>query len=119
MLRSLVGSEMCIRDSLIMGDMVEGELEDGFHVDFRALNYADRVIKDDYILGDWLHLKITAQNSTIRIFLEDMQNPVRVYQDADCLSNYFRAGVYNQSIRNNYGGIGIAEFSEIIVSENF
>lgn len=104
---------------LIMGDMVEGELEDGFDVDFRALNYADRVIKDDYILGDWLHIKITAQNSTIRIFLEDMQNPVRVYQDADCLSNYFRAGVYNQSIRNNYGGTGIAEFSEIIVSENF
>ena len=103
----------------IMGDMVEGELEDGFDVDFRDLNYADRVIKDDYILGEWLHVKITVQNSTISIFLEDMQNPVRVYQNAACPSNYFRAGVYNQSISSNYGGSGIAEFSEIKVSENF
>lgn len=103
----------------VMGDMVEGELEDGFDVDFRALNYDDRVIKDDYVLGDWLHVKVTAQNSTISIFLDDMENPVRIYENADCRSNYFRAGVYNQSIRNSYGGTGIGEFSEIIVSDNF
>lgn len=103
----------------IMGDLIEGELEDGFDIDFRDLNYSDRFIKDDYVLGDWLHMKITVQNSTISIFLEDMQNPIRVYENADCPSNYFKAGVYNQSISSNYGGVGIAEFSEIIVSENF
>ena len=103
----------------IMGDMVEGEIEDGFDIDFRDLNYANRFIKDNYVLGDWLHVKIAVQNSTISIFLDDMQNPIRVYENADCLSNYFKAGVYNQSISNNYGGAGIAEFSEIIVSDNF
>ena len=103
----------------IMGDMIEGELEDGFDTDFRSLNYSDRFIKDDYILGDWLHVKISVQNSTISIFLEDMQTPVRVYEHADCISNYFKAGVYNQSISSNYGGTGIAEFREISVSENF
>ena len=103
----------------IMGDMVEGDLEDGFDVDFRDLNYANRVVKDDYVLGDWLDVKITVQNSTISIFVEDMQNPVRVYQNANCPSNYFKAGVYNQSISSNYGGTGIAEFRDIRVSDNF
>ncbi len=103
----------------IMGDMVEGEIEDGFDIDFRDLNYANRVIKDNYVLGDWLHVKITVQNSTIAIFLDDMQNSIRVYENATCISNYFKAGVYNQSISSNYGGVGIAEFSEIIVSDNF
>lgn len=103
----------------IMGDMIEGDLEDGFDYDFRDLNYDDRVIKNDYVLGDWLHVKITVQSSTIRIFLDDMQTPIRTYEHAHCLSNYFKAGVYNQSISSNYGGSGIAEFSEINVSENF
>ena len=103
----------------IMGDMVEGELEDGFDIDFRDLNYANRVIKTDYVLGDWLRVKVTVQNSTIQIFLEDMQTPIRTYENANCISNYFKAGVYNQSISSNYGGAGIAEFREITVSENF
>ena len=103
----------------IMGDMIEGELSDGFDVDFRDLNYSNRFIKNDYVLGDWLHMKITVQNSTIRIFLEDMQNPIRTYEDAECFSNYFKAGLYNQSISSNYGGSGIVEFSNITVSDNF
>ncbi len=103
----------------LLGDVIEGETTDGFPVDFRSNNYNDRYIKDDYVLGDWLSFKITVENSVLKIYLDDMNTPVRTYTQIDCKSNYFKAGVYNQSVREDSTGNGIAEFSEINVSENF
>ncbi|GAA4272555.1 polysaccharide lyase family 7 protein [Aquimarina gracilis] len=103
----------------LLGDVIEGEIGDGFPINFRNNNYDDRYIKDDYILGDWLAFKITVQNSVLKIYLEDMNTPIRTYDNITCKSNYYKAGVYNQSVKADSNGDGIAEFSEIVVSENF
>ncbi len=103
----------------ILGDVTEGRASEGFPVDFRSLNYSDRYIKNNYILGNWLTFKVTVQNSVLKIYLDDMSTPIRTYDNITCKSNYFKAGVYNQSIKSTSTGNGIAEFSEIIVSENF
>ncbi|MCK8523412.1 polysaccharide lyase family 7 protein [Aquimarina sp. D1M17] len=103
----------------LLGDVIEGELSDGFPIDFRSQNYADRYIKNDYVLGDWLTFKITVQNSTLKIYLDDMSTPIRSYDNITCTSNYYKAGLYNQSVNDTSTGNGIVEFSEITVSENF
>ncbi|WP_281988146.1 polysaccharide lyase family 7 protein [Aquimarina aggregata] len=103
----------------LLGDVIEGKATDGFPIDFRNSNYADRYIKDDYVLGEWLTIKITIQNSILKIYLEDMNMPIRTYTNITCKSNYYKAGVYNQSVNLDSNGNGIAEFSEINISENF
>ncbi len=103
----------------ILGDVTEGRISDGFPVDFRDLNYNDRYIKNDYVLGNWLIFKVSVQNSEMKIYLDDMNTPIRTYDNITCKSNYFKAGVYNQSINSTSTGNGIAEFSEITVTENF
>ncbi len=103
----------------VLGDVTEGEMSDGFPIDFRSLNYDDRYIKNDYILGDWLAFKVTVQSSVMKIYLDDMSTPIRTYDNITCKSNYYKAGVYNQSTKSTSTGNGIAEFSEIQVSENF
>ncbi|GAA4278391.1 polysaccharide lyase family 7 protein [Aquimarina mytili] len=103
----------------ILGDVTEGRASDGFPVDFRSLNYSERYIKNNYTLGDWLTFKVTVQNSVMKIYLDDMNTPIRTYDNITCKSNYFKAGVYNQSTQSTSTGNGIAEFSEITVSENF
>jgi len=103
----------------ILGDVTEGTTSDGFPIDFREANYADRYIKNNYVLGDWLTFKVTVQNSVMKIYLDNMNTPIRTYDNITCASNYFKAGVYNQSVKSSSTGNGIAEFSEITVSENF
>lgn len=104
----------------LLGDLIEEDNSGGgFPTNFRAKNYADRKLKTDYRLGDWISMKVTVQNATVRVYLNDMNTPVRTYTQASSASNYFKAGVYNQSISSNYGGSGIAEFSSITVSDNF
>ncbi|WP_271764847.1 polysaccharide lyase family 7 protein [Aquimarina algiphila] len=103
----------------LLGDVTEGKMSDGFPVDFRSLNYSDRYIKNDYVLGNWLSFKVTVQNSLMKIFLDDMNTPIRTYDNITCTSNYYKVGVYNQSTTSTSMGNGIAEFSEITASENF
>jgi len=103
----------------ILGDCTEGTKADGFPVDFRELYYAERYIKDDYVLGDILCIKVVMKKSTMKIFLDDMTTPIRTYTDLTCKSNYYKAGVYNQSVKADSTGDGIAEFTEITVPDNF
>jgi len=103
----------------ILGDVTEGELTDGFPKDFRAEYYADRYILNDYVLGEELHVKVEMENSIMKIFLNDMNTPVRTYTGLECKSNYYKVGVYNQSVKADSTGNGVAEFCEIKVSDNF
>lgn len=103
----------------VQGDLIEGEPKDGFPVDFKSRNYGSRYIHNNYVLGSWLKMKITVQNSVVNIYLGNMKKPKRTYTDVSCPSNYFKLGVYNQSMSSKEGGVSIAEFRNVKVSNNF
>lgn len=103
----------------LLGNLIEGDNCGGFPTNFRAKNYADSKLKTNYRLGNWITMKVTVQNTTVRVYLNDMSTPVRTYTQASSVSNYFKAGVYSQSISGNYEGSGVAEFSSITVFNNF
>lgn len=96
----------------LMGDIIE----DGGS---SSTQYQNRIIKNNYTIGSWITVKITVQNSTVKVYLDNMTTPIRTYFNVDCESNYFKAGVYNQSMNSSSSGEGVAEFEYITVSDNF
>lgn len=97
----------------IMGDMAEGLDSEG--VDGEDSD--DRTILSNYTLGDWMDIRVTYNNDTIRIYLDGTE--VKEYTGADCPSNYFKAGCYNQSMSSSSNGTGIVEIQSLSVSSNF
>lgn len=97
----------------ILGDMAEGLPAEGVP----AQDPEDRTIVKDYRLGDWITIKITFNNDTIRIYLDGELK--QTYTGARCPSNYFKAGVYNQSIDSTSTGKGVVEFRSLHVTNNF
>lgn len=97
----------------ILGDMAEGLSSEG--IPSQPQN--DRNIIDNYRLGDWMEIRVTFNNNTIRIYVDNVLK--QEYENANCARNYFRAGVYNQSVNSNSTGDGIAEFRSLTVTENF
>ncbi|MGB3463988.1 MAG: polysaccharide lyase family 7 protein [Cyclobacteriaceae bacterium] len=67
-----------------------------------------------YRLGDTINMRIEANNSRVRIFLNNVQ--VKTYSNIPSPENYFKAGVYLQS--NPSSGFGQVEFSQIKTTPN-
>jgi len=97
----------------IMGDMAEGLSSEGVPTQPSS----ERTIIENYQLGDWMNIRVTFNNNTIRIYLNG--NEVQTYSGADCASNYFKAGAYNQSMNSSSSGTSIVEFRSLSVTENF
>lgn len=97
----------------ILGDMAEGLSSEGIP----SQPSDDRTIIDNYRLGDWMNIRMTFNNNTIRIYVNNVLK--QTYEGADCARNYFKAGVYNQSVNNSSSGNGIVEFRSLDVTENF
>lgn len=97
----------------VMGDMAEGLSSEGVS----GQSSDDRTILENYVIGDWLDIRVTYNNDTIRIYLDgDLK---QTYTGADCPSNYFKAGIYNQSMSDSSSGTGIVEFESLSVTDNF
>lgn len=97
----------------IMGDMAEGLSSEGVPTQPSS----ERTIIENYRLGDWMNIRITYNNNTIRIYVDG--NEVQEYTGADCASNYFKAGAYNQSMNSSSSGKSVVEFRSLSVTENF
>lgn len=97
----------------IMGDMAEGLSSEGVPTQ----SSSDRTIIENYRLGDWMNIRVTFNNNTIRIYVDGVIK--QTYTGADCPSNYFKAGAYNQSMNSSSSGRSIVEFRSLTVTENF
>lgn len=97
----------------IMGDMAEGLSSEGVPTQ----SSGDRTIISNYRLGDWMDIRVTYNNNTIRIYVDG--NEVQEYTGATSASNYFKAGAYNQSMNSSSSGTSIVEFRSLTVTENF
>ena len=97
----------------IMGDMAEGLSSEGVPTQPSS----ERTIIENYQLGDWMDIRVTYNNNTIRIYLDGVE--VQEYTGADSASNYFKAGAYNQSMNSSSSGTAIVEFRSLSVTENF
>lgn len=97
----------------ILGDMAEGLPAEGVP----AQDLEDRTIVKDYRLGDWITVKVTFNNDTIKIYVDGKLK--QTYTGARCPSNYFKAGVYNQSTDSTSTGKGVVEFRSLQVTNNF
>ncbi len=97
----------------IMGDMAEGLPSENVPTQPSS----ERTIIDNYRLGDWMDIRVTYNNNTIRIYVDG--NEVQEYTGANSASNYFKAGAYNQSMNSNSSGKSIVEFRSLSVTENF
>lgn len=97
----------------IMGDMAEGLSSEGVPTQPSS----ERTIIENYRLGDWMDIRVTFNNNTIRIYLNGVE--VQEYTGADCSSNYFKAGAYNQSMNSSSSGKSVVEFRSLTVTENF